>query len=351
MLAIVGEVGVRELGRITHGKHSAVDLKVVGGSTIDLSPGELYARWGRDVLGGSKVRGCGEVLVEAIGCERGVGIHETAQLKRLRRCSNIGLRELDVDLGVRGDLGVVKALALLGLGAVRIAAVVVEVGGLAVEVDRLAGLGGRGVKGLLRVDLNHVECGSAVLGDNARGLGGHIGHEGRGAVGVVAVVAALRGLGGKGRGAACGLGAVDGAHMLTVGDIVDRAVGIVLSRVVFDGGAVVLVLRKGAVALGGEELDDTLTAVGTLGVGVAHCLGVVVLGVHRHDSVGLHKQRQLPKRSLVVVENLAAAILLTREVIDPDGGILVGAVVGEVNPIANVVAVLVCLGILIHRCH
>ena len=52
--------------------------------------------------------------------------------------------------------------------------------------------------------------------------------------------------------------------MLTVGDIVDRAVGIVLSRVVLDGGAVVLVLRKGAVALGGEELDDTLAAVGTL---------------------------------------------------------------------------------------
>ena len=132
---------MRELGRITHGKHSAVDLKVVGGSTIDLSPGELDARWGRGVLGGSKVRGCGEVLVEAIGCERGVGVHETAQLKRLRRCSNIGLRELDVDLGVRGDLGVVEALALLGLGAVRIAAVVVEVGGLAVEVDRLAGSG------------------------------------------------------------------------------------------------------------------------------------------------------------------------------------------------------------------
>ena len=139
--------------------------------------------------------------------------------------------------------------------------------------------------------------------------------------------------------------------MLAVGDVVDRAVGIVLGRVVLDGGAVVLVLRKGAVTLGGEELDDTLAAIGALGVSLGHGLGVVVLGIHRHDGVGLYKERQLPKRSIVVVEDLAAAVLLTREVVNPDGGILVGAVVGKVDTIANVVAVLICLGILIHRCH
>ena len=149
VLAIVGKIGMREFRCIAHGEHGAIDLKVVGGSTIDLSPGELNARGGRGVLGGSKVRGCGEVLVEAVGRERGVGVHETAQLERLLRCSDIGLRKLDVDLGVRGDLSVVEALALLGLGAVRIAAVVVEVGAFVVEVDRLASLGGRGVESLL----------------------------------------------------------------------------------------------------------------------------------------------------------------------------------------------------------
>ena len=32
----------------------------------------------------SKVRGCGEALVEAIGCERGVGVHETEAMSLLR---------------------------------------------------------------------------------------------------------------------------------------------------------------------------------------------------------------------------------------------------------------------------
>ena len=351
MLAVVGKIGMREFCRIAHGEHSAVYLKVVGGSTIDLPPGELNARGGRGVLGGSKVRGCGEVLVEAVGRERGIGVHEIAQFERLRCRGDIGLRELDVDLGIRGDLGVVEALALLGLGAACVATVVVEVGGLVVEVDRLAGLGGRGVKGLLRVDLNHVERGSAVLGGDARGLGGDVGHKGRGAVGVVAAVAALRCLGGKGRRAAHHTRLIDGAHMLTVGNIVDCAVGIVLGRVVLDGGAVILVLRKAALTLGGEELDDTLAAIGALGVGLGHSLGVVVLGVHRHDGVGLNKEWQLPKRSLVVVEDLTAAVLLAREVVNPDGGILVGTVVGQVDTVADIVAVLICLGILIHRCH
>lgn len=77
--------------------------------------------------------------------------------------------------------------------------------------------------------------------------------------------------------------------MLTVGNIVDCAVGIVLGRVVLDGGAVILVLRKCALTLGGEELDDTLAAIGALGVGLGHSLGVVVLGVHRTMALALTK--------------------------------------------------------------
>ena len=325
----------------------AIDLDVVRSSTLDLIPRELNARGGQAILGSSKVRGSLEVLVERVARQLAL-ILKTLHLERLLTAVHIGLGKLDVQLGrgVNRLLGEVLVAYLLALGG----GAVVEVRGLLVEVDGLALSRLRLLEGVEGVDLLDSELLIAVLGDNGLGLLGHVHRKDGGAVGIVTIVGTL-GLArfeGSGAGLGIGLGRERGLHALAVVDVVLLAVRLVGGvRLVLDVGTGVL--EQGVLALAGrsEELH--------LALGAVDVLGVVVGLVHRDDSVSLHEQRELPQRGIEVVEHLAAAILVAREVVDPDARLLLGTIVGQVDAVAEIVAVTnttiggIAVGVLVHR--
>ena len=318
----------------------AVDLDVVGRGALDLVPGELDARGGQAVLGSGQVRRNLEVLVERVARQFAL-VHKAIDFERLLVLVHIGLSKLNVQLGRGDDLLLGEALVAdglaLGSGAV------VEVRSLLEEVDGSA-IGGLGLLELVkRGNLLDFELGIAVLGNDGLGLGGDVHREDGRTVGVVALVAALGLAGGEGGLAVLGLGRELGLHVRAVADVVLLAVfGIGAIGLVLDVGAGVLEQGVLARAGRGEELN--------LALGAVDVLGVVVGLVHRDDGIGLYEQRELPQRGVEVVEDLAAAVLVAGEVVDPD----VVLVAGQVDTVADVVAVadaavgLVSVGVLIH---
>ena len=343
-LGVVGQVGHVELGGLAARDvvDHAVDQDVVRAGALNLVPGELDARGGQAVLGGGQVRRSFEVLVERVARQLAL-VLKAGNLERLLVLVHVGLGELDVQPGRGVDRGLGEALVADGLSVG--GGAVVEVRGLLEEVDRLA-LGGSGVlEGLERVDLLDGELLLAVLGHNGRGLLGHVHREDGGAVGVVVLVGALGLAGGEGGLAVLDLGRELGLHVLAVVDVVLFAVlGVGGVGLVLDVGAGVL--KQGVLALAGrgEELD--------LALGTVDGVGVVVGLVHRDDGVGLDEQRELPQRSVEVVEDLAAAVLVAGEVVDPD----VALVARQVNAVADIVTVadaavgLIAVGVLVHGC-
>ena len=323
--AVIGEVRMGVGVHVPHGENGAVHLELVPRGALDLVPGELDARGSLGLLGCGQARRHSEVLVQADRGQVAV-VLKALHGEGLGALGHVRLGEFHVQLGRRGDLGLGELLVAhrLAVGS----GVVVEVGGLVVEVHGLARLGLGGLQGLLAVHLGELELGVTVLGHEALGLGGGIHHEGRGALGLVARVAALGLLGREGGRVAVHLGGVGGGHVAAVGDVVLGAVRLIGGvRLVLDVGTRVLVLGVATLARRGEELHVALGAV--------RLVWVVVGLVHRNDGVGLHEHRKLPDGCVEVVEHLAAAVLLARPVIHPD--VVFGA--GQVDVVADVVAV------------
>ena len=323
-----------EGGEVGGDAGTTVDLEVIGGGTVDGVPGDGDARRGDGVLDGSEDGSLERVVGLLVG--ELARVLEALDREGLGVLRDVGLGELHVELGRRGDLGVCEVLALEAEG--------VEVGGLVIEIDRLTGLGLGGVEGGLVGDLDELELLAAVLGDDARGLGGDVHDERAHAAGVIPLVGAGGGVDREDAGSAGDLGGVVRGDAAAIGDGALGAVGLVARVLRVDGGgAVVLVAVVAPAALGRKELGDATGLVETLGVVLGLGLRVVVRLVHGDDGVGLHEDGKLPERGIVVVEHLTAAVLRAGEVVDPD----VVLVARQVDAVADVIAVLVRLRVLV----
>ena len=74
-------------------------------------------------------------------------------------------------------------------------------------------------------------------------------------------------------------------------------------------------------------------------------LADIVVGVgHRDDRAVFHEYGKFPDRSVEVVENAVALVLLTGEIINPGS-------FGQVDTVTDFIAFLVGLGILVNRSH
>ena len=302
-----------------HAVDGAVDHELIARGALDGVPAQAEAR-GRQVavLLGRGLEGRDlELVVLHVRVELAV-VLEAGDLEGLDVLLDVGLGELHVQLGRGEDLLAGEALLLDRIGGVG-GGTVVEVRLRVVEVDELAVLGLGLVELLLRLDLDLLERGIAVLGHDGRRLLRDVHHKRGGVFRRVPLVAARGLLRREGGHVALDARLVRGGHMVTVVHVVLGAVLLVLGllEIGVDEDAVVLELRVAVLARRGEELH--------VANGAIDVLRVVVGLVHRDDGVGLDEHRELPQRRIEVVEHLAAAVLLAGEVVDPDGVVQRGA--------------------------
>ena len=341
MIGVVREVGHIELNRLTgrDGVHHAVDHDVIAGGAVDLVPRELDARGGKAVL--RSLEGRGLEGIDHLVRTNVTLVLKARDLKGLLVRLDVGLGELHIELGRGDDLLLGETLLLDLLGSSR-RGTVVEVRLLVVEVNELPVLGLRLVKGLLRVNLDLLEIGIAVLGLHGLGLAGDVHDERGGAVLLIALVAALGLLSHERSFLAVHVRGELGGNVIAVANVALLAVLLVgLIDLVLDEGARILEQVVLTVTRNREELDIALGAI--------NLVRAVVGLVHRDDGVGLYKHRELPQRGVEVIEHLACTILLTGKVIDPD---VLLRVARQVNAIANIAAVVLRIGgVLIDRRH
>ena len=96
---------------------------------------------------------------------------------------------------------------------------------------------------------------------------------------------------------------------------------------------IVVIFRERAVARRIEFVDTQV---------LVDFLYIIIRVRHRDDRTGFHEYRQFPKRRGEVVDNAAACILFTCEIVEPFA-------FRQIDSVADVVTFLVCLCFLVDR--